>query len=1153
MSDHKQNIGLYRLISDVTPRVTPHAVEFHIRAEVRDRCSFDDVLFSSSGNVMFADFRAVQDFAERFNHDRPAHLQVSPADLNAAALMDEMLHYAVTRYRETVEPDVIERALAEMDDEMGSDAVDGILVSFLGLFPNTEVFRSRISPAEYLEGTTGAVPNRVLLLEELLISRVCNENPAFEPVRPLIGDDELRNHPIYEKVETVFSRPPKKTVDTRPIHTSLLDLLREPARRAPYSLRDQLAFIRFGWGIRIAPFMDDRLAMGVGLLAEEFHMMEMKGFGGGPGPVEVPTFVHEPEGENFSPDIHWMPRVVMVAKNALVWLDQLSKKYGRPIGHLDAVPEEEIARLARWGFNALWLIGVWQRSEASRKLKVWTGNPDAAPSAYSLFDYVIAEELGGEEAVVRFSETCRRYGIRLASDMVPNHTGIDSTWVREHPEWFIQLPYPPYPSYRYTSETIGGPDGPILQVEDGYFDRSDAAVTFRRQDRHTGEERFIYHGNDGTGMPWNDTAQLDFTRADVREAVTQTILRVARLFSIIRFDAAMVLTKKHFHRLWYPEPGLGDSVPSRAAHGMKRSTFDQKMPNEFWREVVDRVAVEVPDTLLLAEAFWLLEGYFVRTLGMHRVYNNAFMHMLKKEDNAEYRDVIRNTVAFEPEILKRYVNFMSNPDEETAIEQFGDGDKYFGVCVLMSTLPGLPMFGHGQVEGLREKYGMEYRRAYLDEKPRAELIARHEREIVPIAARRHLFAEVTHFHLFDFDSESGEVNENVFAFCNGLGPERALVLYNNRYESARGRVQRESLDEAQTRDPLTLAQALSLTPEPDEVVTYRDLISGHEYVMTGSRFTSYGLVVQLRGYEYRVLTDFEVRLDDDSRTYAQLAARLNGAGVASLDGALSEMYLQPVVDVVTPIVHAALAAHPRPETSEEDLETASRIGLEKDSFRDSLDRIFTTVADLADLPKLGVEFQWRRSSRYRASLDLISWSLGSHSPVRATLVVRRLLTALEEADESQVAGIVEGVVGDLGLAQRHDCAALRSIAGGLEDLTDKGASKVAPITRFVPMAESDRVRDALSVHEFGGTLYFNKERFETWAAAAFCEGALLERRAAKRKTARFVADHYDAYRRLIHLMEQSDFNWTSFRRRIRRIRQPRRLSRKTINNAKTNT
>jgi hypothetical protein len=106
---------------------------------------------------------------------------------------------------------------------------------------------------------------------------------------------------------------------------------------------------------------------------------------------------------------------------------------------------------------------------------------------------------------------------------------------------------------------------------------------------------------------------------------------------------------------------------------MSQAEFDRAMPHEFWREVVDRVAAEVPGTLLLAEAFWLMEGYFVRTLGMHRVYNSAFMNMLRDEDNAKYRSVIKNTLEFDPDIMKRYVNFMSNPDERTAVDQFGTG------------------------------------------------------------------------------------------------------------------------------------------------------------------------------------------------------------------------------------------------------------------------------------------------------------------------------------------------------------------------------------------------------------------------------------------------------------------------------------------------
>ena len=97
---------------------------------------------------------------------------------------------------------------------------------------------------------------------------------------------------------------------------------------------------------------------------------------------------------------------------------------------------------------------------------------------------------------------------------------------------------------------------------------------------------------------------------------------------------------------------------------MTREAFDAAMQEEFWREVVQRVADEVPDTLLLAEAFWLMEGYFVRTLGMHRVYNSAFMNMLRNEENDKYRQLIKNTLVYDPEILKRYVNFMNNPDEK---------------------------------------------------------------------------------------------------------------------------------------------------------------------------------------------------------------------------------------------------------------------------------------------------------------------------------------------------------------------------------------------------------------------------------------------------------------------------------------------------------
>src|SRR5262249_13736521 len=155
-------------------------------------------------------------------------------------------------------------------------------------------------------------------------------------------------------------------------------------------------------------------------------------------------------------------------------------------------------------------------------------------------------DLGGEEALLNLKDRAWRRGIRLASDMVPNHMGIDSRWVIEHPEWFICLDYCPFPSYRFTGPDLSTDERVGIFLEDHYYTRSDAAVVFKRVDRWTGSEKYIYHGNDGTSMPWNDTAQLNFLDPRVREAVIRTILDVARRFSVIRFDAAMTLARKHY-------------------------------------------------------------------------------------------------------------------------------------------------------------------------------------------------------------------------------------------------------------------------------------------------------------------------------------------------------------------------------------------------------------------------------------------------------------------------------------------------------------------------------------------------------------------------------------------------------------------------------
>jgi hypothetical protein len=373
---------------------------------------------------------------------------------------------------------------------------------------------------------------------------------------------------------------------------------------------------------------------------------------------------------------------------------------------------------------------------------------------------------------------------------------------------------------------------------------------------------------------------------------------VCQQFSIVRFDAAMTLAKRHIQRLWFPVPGQGGAIASRAEHAISNDDFNNLIPNEFWREVVDRCAAEAPHTLLLAEAFWMMEGYFVRTLGMHRVYNSAFMNMLKNEDNAKYRKTIKNTLEFDPEVLKRFVNFMNNPDEDTAVAQFGKGDKYFGICTLMVTMPGLPMFGHGQVEGFEEKYGMEYRRSYRDEKPDGYLVDRHEREIFPLMKRRALFSGSDEFRLYDLFTEGGSVNENVFAYSNRAwingNEEKALVFYNNSYQETAGWI--KTSDPAIPQDNGgkrrdNLREALALHESDNFFTLFKDQRTNLWYIRSSKAISENGFFVGLKGYEAQVFIDIYEVEDDEKGRWARLNHDLSGRGVDDPHSAIMDIYL----------------------------------------------------------------------------------------------------------------------------------------------------------------------------------------------------------------------------------------------------------------------
>ncbi len=1162
-------------------------MEFHVSRLARDTYQFDDSLFASSGNVIFANFHAARVFAQKINEKRDLarfpEQAIRAGQINALGLLDEMLHQVVADYRQQKNPAVMRQALEWLGEKVGGAAVDAALRKFADEFPAVAVYRRELTVDAYLAGATGGVPNREIVLEEMLMLWLTNVNPATAPFMELFDDAALEKETAYLRLIAGL----RDFFDAQPGHgpdnLNLIDLLRAPALAFPHSLTGQLEFLMTRWGAALGRYLY-RMLGSLDVIKEEEKPIFVGAPGGGfaAAPAPVIEFAGlEAEPERFTPDRAWMPRLVLIAKNAYVWLDQLSKKYQRPIAQLDHIPDEELDTLAGWGITGLWLIGVWERSSASQRIKRLMGNADAVASAYSLHSYTIAGDLGGEAALQNLKERAWRRGIRLASDMVPNHVGIDSQWVIEHPDWFIASDVSPFPSYRFDGPDLSRDERVGIFIEDHYYDRSDAAVVFKRLDRWTGSAKHIYHGNDGTSLPWNDTAQLNYLKPEVREAVIQTILHVARQFPVIRFDAAMTLAKKHYQRLWFPEPGTGGAIASRAEHALTRSQLDSLMPVEFWRELVDRAAQEAPDTLLLAEAFWLMEGYFVRTLGMHRVYNSAFMNMLRDEENAKYRLVMKNTLEFDPEVLKRYVNFMNNPDERTAVDQFGKGDKYFGVCALMATLPGLPMFGHGQIEGLTEKYGMEFRRALWDEQPDAGFIQHHERVIFPLLYRRHLFAEVENFLLYDFFTPEGHVDENVFAYSNRAGDpltgasEHSLVVYHNTFASTRGWIRASVAFAMKTgADPLRfttgaggeralaqrdLGEGLDLSADEDAYTIFRDHVSGLETIRSSKELCEKGLYLELGAYTCHVFLDFREVRDSEWRQYADLTAYLDGRGVPSVDEALREIFLQPIHRPFEDLVNAATFRRLQESTADTATETLDEVERSVLELLRAARQIAGGDGDEAAIAgdvrrKLEIVLQFPEFPQ----VPLMDEITASASELREYLRQRNL------RDDPSVWGTLLGwlVVHDLGRVAGETGADERSrswidewllgrvIAGALQDagLDETAAWRVVTAVRMLtahhrwfatraPTAawayqmlttwlQDDEARRFIQVNRHKNILWFNKESFEQllwWmlAVAVISIGADVDR--AETEPAESIRACYDVVRALQQAADQSGY------------------------------
>ena len=424
--------------------------EIHVSRQARDKYHFDEELFSAEGRAAVADFAAARRFAELMSAHRT--YPVPASDINAMGLLDEVFRVLINHY-ETQNPGVFRRGLDWLKPHVGEDKLDTTFLRFIDEFPPQAVYHGETPVQAYLNAVTGDVPHRELSLEEILLLHTNNLNPAAQPYREIFDEVPLKKASAYEQVVDRL----RDYLEAQPGFSgqggeSLVQVLLAPALASPDSLAGQLEFVIKKWGALLGEDFVQRLLRGIDYVREE--ATRRGGTGGFGGEAPVLEFHGYPEYERFSEDKEWMPRCILIAKNTYVWMEQLSRKYGRWIRYLNDIPDEELDILAQRGFTGLWLIGLWERSRASQRIKQRMGDHDAVASAYSLYSYDIADDLGGWSALENLRYRAWGRGIRLSADMVPNHMGIDSKWVIEHPDWFLTLPYSPYPNYQFQSEDL---------------------------------------------------------------------------------------------------------------------------------------------------------------------------------------------------------------------------------------------------------------------------------------------------------------------------------------------------------------------------------------------------------------------------------------------------------------------------------------------------------------------------------------------------------------------------------------------------------------------------------------------------------------------------------------------------------------------------
>lgn len=485
----------------------------------------------------------------------------------------------------------------------------------------------------------------------------------------------------------------------------------------------------------------------------------------------------------------WPDAPVIYEVDTWPWLRDLSEQAGRPLTLAD-VPDGAWDEMVPPGADAVWLMGVWERSPAGYDLALRNEElmagfraalPDLVPqdvagSPYCVRRYVVDDRLGGPAGLAAARQQLRRRSALLVLDYVPNHVAPDHPWVQDHPERFVR-----------------GSAEDRAQAPDAWFDLNGEVLA---------------HGRDPYFPPWPDVVQLNAFARQTRHATAEVLTDIGGQCDGVRCDMAMLMINDIFARTWGAWAG-------------------ERPEDEFWPGVLAAVRARHPQLRFIAEAYWDLE-WELQQQGFDYCYDKRLYDRLVHEDAASVRAHLLADLAYQ----QRLVRFIENHDEPRAATALA-GARERAAAVTVATVPGATLWHDGQFEGRRRQLPV-----FLGRRPAepvdGELRAFYDRLLTVVA--EHRMREGSWCLLDCHGWPDNPTNRNLVAWA-WSGSEAGQVIVVNLSDAP-----------AQARIPLPWQQLA------DGVRRVEEALHQLGFERDGQELVSPGLFVDLPAWGFHVFT-----------------------------------------------------------------------------------------------------------------------------------------------------------------------------------------------------------------------------------------------------------------------------------------------------------